>query len=51
MRQHGGDVVGHGQGGGRGGEVVYGIAEVSVAGKVFMNFEFIEGRQTRDEVV
>jgi hypothetical protein len=37
--------------GGVGGGIVYGVAEVSVAGKVSMNFEFIEGRKTRDEMV
>jgi hypothetical protein len=30
--------------------LVYGVAEVNVAGKVSMNVEFIEDRQTRDEV-
>jgi hypothetical protein len=28
--------------------IVKGVAKVSVAGKISMNFEFIEGRQTRD---
>jgi hypothetical protein len=32
-------------------EIVKGIAEVGVAGKISMNFEFIEGRQTDDKVV
>ncbi len=31
--------------------IVYGIAEVSVVREVSMNFEFIEGRETRDKVV
>ncbi len=36
---------------GGGGGVVDGVAEVGVAGKVSMNFEFMESRKTRDEVV
>jgi hypothetical protein len=54
MRQHGRDVVRHGKGhtgGGGGGRIVKGVAKVSVAGKISMNFEFIEGRQTGDKVV
>ena len=29
-------------------EVVDGVAEVSIAGKVSVNFKFVKGRKTRD---
>ncbi len=52
----GADVVRHGKGHtgggiGIGGRIFKGVAKVSVAGKISMNFEFIEGRQTGDKVV
>jgi hypothetical protein len=53
-RKHDRDIVGHGHGhagGGGGGRIVDGVAEVGVVRKVFMNFEFIEGRETGDKVM